>query len=118
MKNIRRRLNSNAYNKTRNLKRNERNVREKLRAFEKKGELKGYMAQRYDEALDLLGRLEEIKEVGAAALPEPIAVLPPEPVATATLPLPRKKFTLKKKPNVPKNEIIVPPGPPAAPKKP
>jgi len=99
MKNIRRRLNSNAYNKTRNLKRNERNVREKLRAFEKKGELKGYMAQRYDEALDLLGRLEEIKEVGAGAAPEPIAILPPAPVATTTLP--PKKFTLKKKPNVP-----------------
>ena len=120
MKDIRRRLNSNAYNKTRNLKRNERNVREKLRAFEKKGELKGYMAQRYDEALDLLGRLEEIKEVGAGAAPapEPIAVLPPAAVATATLPPPRKKFTLKKKVNVPKNEIIVPPAPPAAPKKP
>ena len=86
MKSIRRRLNSGAYNKTRNLKRNERNVREKLRSFEKKGELKGYMLKRYDDALDLLGRLEEIKEVGANVLP----AKEPEPE-------PKKKFTVRRR---------------------
>ena len=102
MNSIRRRLNSGAYNKTRNLKKNERAVRDKLRAYEKKGDLKGYMAKRYDDVLDLMGRLEEIKEVGAGVLapqePEPVAkpkkiVIKSRLPVTTTAPL----MTLKKR---------------------
>lgn len=86
MNSIRRRLNSGAYNKTRNLKKNERAVRDKLRAYEKKGDLKGYMAKRYDDVLDLMGRLEEIKEVGAGALePAPLAPSPQEELGAGVL---------------------------------
>ena len=88
MTSIRRRLNSGAYNKTRNLKRNERNVREKLRSFEKKGELKGYMLKRYDDARNLLAKLEVIKEVGADVLP----VIEQEQEQE-----PRKKFTVRRR---------------------
>jgi hypothetical protein len=116
MNSIRRRLNSGAYNKTRNLKKNERAVRDKLRAYEKKGDLKGYMAKRYDDVLDLMGRLEEIKEVGAGALaPAPVA---PEELGAGVLAVPKsaapvvpepepeakpKKFTIRKR--VPANSI-------------
>jgi hypothetical protein len=99
MNSIRRRLNSGAYNKTRNLKRNERAVRDKLRAYEKKGELKGYMAKRYDEVLDIMGRLDEIKEIGAAVVSVPIPISQPKKfiiksrIATSTVPL----MTLKKR---------------------
>lgn len=89
MNSIRRRLNSNAYN-TRNLKKNEQVIRKKLRDFDKKEELKGYMMTRYDAALDLLGRLEEIKEVGATEEPKP------------------KKFTIKKRVKIPVEEIVPP----------
>jgi len=111
MNSIRRRLNSGAYNKTRNLKKNERAVREKLRAFEKKGDLKGYMAKRYEDALDLMGRLEEIQEVGAGAnalAPAELgaganALAPAELGAgagpSAAAPPPIKKFTIRRRLN-------------------
>ena len=85
MNSIRRRLNSGAYNKTRNLKKNERAVRDKLRAYEKKGDLKGYMAKRYEDAMGLIRRLEEMQEVGAAA---------PNVVENPT-----KKFTIRRRLN-------------------
>ena len=59
--NIKGRLNSGAYNKTRNLKRNMRALKEKVREFEKKGELKAFVQARYDATRGLLRRLEELE---------------------------------------------------------
>jgi len=101
--NIKGRLNSGAYNKTRNLKRNMRALKEKVREFEKKGELKAFMQARYDATRGLLRRLEELEgpvpvtAVEAVAAPEAVAAVAP-------------KFTLKKrlKKNVANKPYVVP----------
>ena len=76
---IQRRLNSGTYNKNKNLKRNMRTLREKMREFDKKGELKPFVRARYDATKGLLDRLEKFDEFGTA--------------------VPRKKFTVRKRLN-------------------
>jgi hypothetical protein len=63
---IERRLKSGTYNKNKNLKRNLRTLREKMREFNKKGELKPFVRARYDATRGLLGDLEKFEEVGTA----------------------------------------------------
>ena len=63
---IARRLKSGTYNKNKNLKRNLRTLREKMREFNKKGELKPFVRARYDATRGLLGELEKFEEVGTA----------------------------------------------------
>ena len=63
---IARRLKSGTYNKNKNLKRNLRTLREKMREFNKKGELKPFVRARYDATKGLLGELEKFEEVGTA----------------------------------------------------
>jgi hypothetical protein len=63
---IERRLKSGTYNKNKNLKRNLRTLREKMREFNKKGELKPFVRARYDATRGLLGELEKFEEVGTA----------------------------------------------------
>jgi hypothetical protein len=82
---IQRRLNSGTYNKNKNLKRNMRTLREKMREFDKKGELKPFVRARYDATKGLLDRLEKFDEFGTA-IPAAVAV-------------PRKKFTVRKRLN-------------------
>ena len=106
--NIKGRLNSGAYNKTRNLKRNMRALKEKVREFEKKGELKAFVQARYDATRGLLRRLEELEA--------PVPVIAEAVAAEAATEAP--KFTLKKraKKNV-ADKPYVPPefNPPAQP---
>jgi hypothetical protein len=80
---IQRRLNSGAYNKNKNLKRNLRTLRQKMQEFNKKGELKPFVRARYNATKRLMDRLEKFEEVGTA-------VPPPEP---------KKKFTIRRRLN-------------------
>ena len=98
--NIKGRLNSGAYNRTRNLKRNMRALKEKVREFEKKGELKAFMQGRYDATRGLLRRLEELEG--------PVPVTAVEAVEAVEAPAP--KFTLKKrhKKNVANKPYVLP----------
>lgn len=81
---IERRLNSGAYNKNKNLTRNMRTLREKMREFNKKGELKPFVRARYNTTKRLMDRLEKFDEVGTAV-----------PVAAA----PKRKFTVRRRLN-------------------
>lgn len=81
---IERRLNSGAYNKNKNLTRNMRTLREKMREFNKKGELKPFVRARYNATKRLMDRLEKFDEVGTAV-----------PVAAA----PKRKFTVRRRLN-------------------
>ena len=104
--NIKGRLNSGAYNKTRNLKRNMRALKEKVREFEKKGELKAFVQARYDATRELLRRLEELEA------PVPVTAVAAEAATEAP------KFTLKKraKKNVAEKPYVPPEfNPPAQP---
>ena len=59
--NIRRRINSGSYNVSRNAKKNQRDIREKIAEYQKKeqeGKLKHFMVPRYDEAKELMARIE------------------------------------------------------------
>lgn len=80
---IQRRLNSGAYNKNKNLTRNMRTLREKMREFDKKGELKPFVRARYNATKRLMDRLEKFDEVGTAV-----------PVAA-----PKRKFTVRRRLN-------------------
>lgn len=103
--NIKGRLNSGAYNKTRNLKRNMRALKEKVREFEKKGELKAFVQARYDATRGLLRRLEELEG------PVPVTAVAAEaPEAVEAVEAPAPKFTLKKrhKKNVANKPYVVP----------
>ena len=67
--NIRRRMNSGSYNVSRNAKKNQRDIREKIAEYEKKereGKLKHFMIPRYDEAKELMARIEAM-QVGPPA---------------------------------------------------
>ena len=62
--NIRRRMNSGSYNVSRNAKKNERDIREKVVEYQKKeqeGKLKHFMVPRYDEAKELLARIQAMR---------------------------------------------------------
>lgn len=62
--NIRRRMNSGSYNLSRNAKKNERDIREKVVEYQKKeqeGKLKHFMVPRYDEAKELLARIQAMQ---------------------------------------------------------
>jgi len=64
MGNIRRRINSGLYNVSRNAKKNERDIREKIAEYQKKeqqGKLKHFMIPRYDEAKELMARIEAMR---------------------------------------------------------
>ena len=70
--NIRRRMNSGSYNVSRNAKKNQRDIREKIAEYEKKereGKLKHFMIPRYDEAKELMARIEAM-QVGPPAIAE------------------------------------------------
>ena len=77
---IERRLKSGMYNK-KNLKRNLRTLRAKIKEYNKKGELKQFLQTRYNTTRGLLEELEKFEEVGTAIPP------PAEP---------KKKFTIRK----------------------
>ena len=62
--NIRRRINSGSYNVSRNAKKNQRDIREKIAEYQKKereGKLKHFMIPRYDEAKELMARIEAMQ---------------------------------------------------------
>jgi hypothetical protein len=98
---IQRRLNSGAYNKNKNLTRNMRTLREKMREFDKKGELKPFVRARYNATKRLMDRLEKFDEVGTAV-----------PVAAA---VPKRKFTVRRRLNNALNFAAAAPAAPAAP---
>ena len=94
-------MNSDFYNVTRNSKKNERDIMEKIKMFQKKeveGKLRPFMIPRYDEAKQLLSKLYNLKGVEAPAKPKVahipgnrgwmygIGQDPPAPVTTARLP--------------------------------
>jgi hypothetical protein len=69
--NIRRRMNSGSYNVSRNAKKNQRDIREKIAEYEKKereGKLKHFMIPRYDEAKELMARIEAMQAGPPAAV--------------------------------------------------
>jgi hypothetical protein len=69
-------MNSGFYNVTRNSKKNERDIMEKLKMFQKKdaaGQLRPFMKPRYEEAMDLHARLMALKGV---EVPAPRAHVP------------------------------------------
>jgi len=65
---IERRLKSGMYNK-KNLKRNLRTLRAKIKEYNKKGELKQFLQTRYNTTRGLLEELEKFEEVGTAIPP-------------------------------------------------
>ena len=70
--NIRRRINSGSYNVSRNAKKNQRDIREKIAEYQKKereGKLKHFMIPRYDEAKELMARIEAM-QAGPPAIAE------------------------------------------------
>ena len=84
MDNIKSRVNA-GYNVS-HIKKNEKDLREKVKFFEKKeatGELKGYMRARYNAARDLLGKIMEIKTGTGAATTAPAAATAAPAAATA-----------------------------------
>lgn len=69
--NIRRRMNSGSYNVSRNAKKNQGDIREKIAEYEKKereGKLKHFMIPRYDEAKELMARIEAMQAGPPAAV--------------------------------------------------
>jgi hypothetical protein len=81
MDNIKSRVNA-GYNVS-YLKKNEKDLREKVKFFEKKeatGDLKGYMRSRYNAARELLGKIMEIK----TGEPAPAVIAAPAPVNLGT----------------------------------
>lgn len=81
--NIRGRLNAGNYNVSKHFKKNEKNLREKVKFFEKKeaaGQLRADMAQRLQEARELLSRVQALNPGGARPLNMPVVA----PVAAAS----------------------------------
>lgn len=73
MDNIKARLNSNRYNVTQHFRKNEKNLREKVKFFEKKiatGQMKEYMMSRYQLAQDLLAKIEGRRPANMPAIPK------------------------------------------------
>ncbi len=74
MDNIKSRVNA-GYNVS-HLKKNEKDLKDKVKFFEKKdatGQLKGYMRPRYELAKELLGRITELRPGQPALIPAPFA---------------------------------------------
>ena len=81
MDNIKSRINAGYTN---NLRKNEKDLRDKVKFFEKKeatGELKDYMRPRYELAKELLSRISEFRP-GQAAVAGPMATAMGAPMAT------------------------------------
>ena len=85
MDNIKARLNSNGYNVTRHFRKNEKNLREKVKFFEKKiatGEMREYMMPRFQQAQALLAKIEGLRPANMPAIPK-VARVPRAPKALA-----------------------------------
>jgi hypothetical protein len=97
MDNIKARLNSNSYNVTRHFRKNEKDLREKVKFFEKKiatGEMKEYMMPRFQQAQALLAKIEGLRPANMPAVPKavrapraPKAIAGPLPVAAPVEPI-------------------------------
>lgn len=75
MDNIKARLNSNGYNVTRHFRKNEKDLREKVKFFEKKiatGEMKEYMMPRFQQAQALLAKIEGLRPANMPAVPKAV----------------------------------------------
>jgi hypothetical protein len=75
MDNIKARLNSNGYNVTRHFRKNEKDLREKVKFFEKKiatGEMREYMMPRFQQAQALLAKIEGLRPANMPAVPKAI----------------------------------------------
>jgi len=90
--NIQSRVNSGQYNVSQHFKKNQKNLLEKVKFFQKKevaGGLPAYLMPRYQEAKDLLARVQALNPEGAAPLPvapaAPAAPLPAAPAAPSPL---------------------------------
>lgn len=86
--NIQSRVNSGQYNVSQHFKKNQKNLLEKVKFFQKKevaGGLPAYLVPRYQEAKDLLARVQALNPEGAAPLP--VAPLPVAPLPAAPSPL-------------------------------
>ena len=118
MNNIRSRLNADSYNIDKYYKKNEKDLKDKVKFFEKKiaaGEMKPFMSPRFEQAKMMLGKLMAMKGMApagqavaaeaAANLNAPLNLLAPEsavPLVAASAPLvaasaPKKARTYKKK---------------------
>jgi len=85
MDNIKARLNSNNYNVTRHFRKNEKDLREKVKFFEKKiatGEMREYMMPRFQQAQALLAKIEGLRPANMPAIPK-VARAPRAPKAVA-----------------------------------
>ena len=85
MDNIKSRLNSNNYNVTRHFRKNEKDLREKVKFFEKKiatGEMREYMMPRFQQAQALLAKIEGLRPANMPAVPK-VARAPRAPKAVA-----------------------------------
>lgn len=129
MNNIRSRLNADSYNIDKYYKKNEKDLKDKVKFFEKKiaaGEMKPFMSPRFEQAKMMLGKLMAMKGMApagqavaaeaAANLNAPLNLLAPEsavplvaasaPLVAASAPLvaasvPKKVRTYKRKTVVP-----------------
>ena len=123
MNNIRSRLNADSYNIDKYYKKNEKDLKDKVKFFEKKiaaGEMKPFMSPRFEQAKMMLGKLMAMKGMAPAGqaaanlnappnLLAPLNLLAPEsaaPLVAASAPLvaasvPKKVRTYKKKTVVP-----------------
>jgi hypothetical protein len=115
MNNIRSRLNADSYNVDKYYKKNEKDLKDKIKFFEKKiaaGEMKPFMSPRFEQAKAMLAKLMAMKGMAppglavaaeaAANLNAPLNLLAPEPAVAAAAPLvaasaPKKARTYKKK---------------------
>jgi hypothetical protein len=85
MDNIKARLNSNNYNVTRHFRKNEKDLREKVKFFEKKiatGEMREYMMPRFQQAQALLAKIEGLRPANMPAVPKVVRA-PRAPKAVA-----------------------------------
>ena len=123
MNNIRSRLNADSYNIDKYYKKNEKDLKDKVKFFEKKiaaGEMKPFMSPRFEQAKMMLGKLMAMKGMAPPAglavaaeatanLNAPLNLLAPESAVAASAPLvaasaplvaasaPKKARTYKKK---------------------
>jgi hypothetical protein len=92
MDNIKARLNSNNYNVTRHFRKNEKDLREKVKFFEKKiatGEMREYMMPRFQQAQALLAKIEGLRPANMPAVPKVVRAprAPKAVAAPAAVPL-------------------------------
>jgi len=87
MNNIKSRLNAGSYNVEKYYKKNEKDLKDKVKFFEKKiaaGEMKPFMSPRFEQAKMMLGKLMAMKGMPALAAP---ALAAPAPAANLNAPL-------------------------------